>query len=111
MCPEPSKMERIIKDFRIANNLSPMESIQQLNRPGGLWWDFDLLPLGDLSLALLIEIVPRNQISMPLPCACNLPLSSKVGDANVALILHQPKKLFLLTWKLFKCNFYTGSEY
>ena len=53
-------MERIIKDFRIANNLSPMESIQQLNRPGGLWWDSDLLPLGgNLSLVLLIEIVPR----------------------------------------------------
>ena len=53
-------MERIIKDFRIANNLSPMESIQQLNRPGGLWWYSDLLPLGgNLSLALLIEIVPR----------------------------------------------------
>ena len=58
--PEPSKMERIIKDFRIANNLSPMESTQQLNRPGGRWWDFDLLPLGgNLSLVLLIEIVPR----------------------------------------------------
>ena len=54
-------MERIIKDFRIANNLPPMESIQQLNRPGGLWWYSDLLPLGgNLSLALLIEIVPRQ---------------------------------------------------
>ena len=52
-------MERIIKDFRIANNLSPMESIQQSNRPG-VWWDSDLLPLGgNLSLVLLIEIVPR----------------------------------------------------
>ena len=89
-------MERIIKDCRIANSLSPMESIQQLNRPGGLWWDSDLFPLGDLSLALLIEIVPRNQISMPLPCACNLSLSSKVGGANVALVLHQPKMLSLL---------------
>ena len=96
MCPEPSKMERIIKDFRIANNLSPMESIQQLNRPGGLWWDSDLFPLGDLSLALLIEIVPRNQISMPLPCACNLPLTSKVEGVNVALILHRSKMSSLL---------------
>ena len=42
-------------------HLSPMESIQQLNRPGGLWWDSDLLPLGgNLSLVLLIEIVPRQ---------------------------------------------------
>ena len=89
-------MERIIKDFRIANNLSPMESIQQLNRPGGLWWHSDLFPLGDLSLALLIEIVPRNQISIPLPCACNLPLSSKVGGVNVALILHRSKMSSLL---------------
>ena len=46
---------------------------------------------GDLSLALLIEIVPRNQISIPLPSACNLSLSSKVGGANVALILHRSK--------------------
>ena len=36
-----------------------MESIQQKNRPGGLWWYSDLLPPGgNLSLALLIEIVP-----------------------------------------------------
>ena len=89
-------MERIIKDCRIANSLSPMESIQQLNRPGGLWWDSDLFPLGDLSLALLIEIVPRNQISMPLPCACNLPLPSKVGGVNVALILHRSKMSSLI---------------
>ena len=64
-------MERIIKDFRIANNLSPMESVQQIGQAcrGGIPICFRT---GDLSLALLIEIVPRNQISMPLLCVCNL---------------------------------------
>ena len=43
-----------LKDFKIANNLSS-------NRTGVLWRYSDLLPLGgDLSLVLLIEIVPRN---------------------------------------------------
>ena len=88
-------MERIIKDFRIANNLSPMESVQQIGQAcrGGIPICFRT---GDLSLALLIEIVPRNQISIPLPSACNLSLSSKVGGANVALILHQSKMSSLL---------------
>ena len=52
-------MERIIKDFRIANN-----------RTGVPWWQFDLLRTGVLSLALLIEIVPRIQTIMPLLCVC-----------------------------------------
>ena len=51
--PEPSKMERIIKDFRIANNLSPISN----NRTGVPRWYRDLLRTGDLSLALLIEII------------------------------------------------------
>ena len=64
-------MERIIKDFRIAKNLSPMESVQQIGQVcrGGIPLCFRT---GDLSLALLREIVPRNQISMPLLCVCNL---------------------------------------
>ena len=64
-------MERIIKDFRIANNLSPMESVQQIGQTcrGGNQIRFRM---GDLSLALLIEIVPRKRISMPLLCVCNL---------------------------------------
>ena len=52
-------MERIIKDFKIANN-----------RTGVPRWQFDLLRTGVLSLALLIEIVPRIQTIMPLPCVC-----------------------------------------
>ena len=52
-------MERIIKDFRIANN-----------RTGVPRWQFDLLRTGVLSLALLIEIVPRIQTIMPLLCVC-----------------------------------------
>ena len=52
-----------------------MESVQQLNTQiGQADWGGILICFrtGDLSLVLLIEIVPRNQISMPLPCACNL---------------------------------------
>ena len=63
-------MERKIKDFGIANNLSLIESIQQLDRTGVPRWHFDMLRTGDPSLALLIEIVPRNHIIMPLLCVC-----------------------------------------
>ena len=43
-----------------------------------------------------------SRLLIALWWARNLPLSSKVGDANVALISHRPKKPSLLTWKLSK---------
>ena len=59
-------MERIIRDFRIANNLSPISN----NRTGVPQWYSDLLRTGDLSLALLIEMIPWEQNIIPLLCVC-----------------------------------------
>ena len=59
-------MERIIKDFRIANNSSPISN----NMTGVPRWYCDLLRTGDLSLVLLIEIVLRKQTIIPLLCVC-----------------------------------------
>ena len=54
-------MERIIKDFRIANNLSPISN----SRTGVPRWYRGLLRTGDLSLVLLIEIIPWEQNIIP----------------------------------------------
>ena len=51
-----------------------------MNRPGGLWWYSDLLLLGgNLSLALLIEIVPRWADLNAITVCLHTFLSSKVG--------------------------------
>ena len=54
-------MERIIKDFGIANNLSPISN----NRTGVPRWYGGLGRTGDLSLVLLIEIISSGQNIIP----------------------------------------------
>ena len=53
---QKQKIKRIIKDFRIANNLSPISN----SRTGVPRWYRGLLRTGDLSLVLLIEITPGD---------------------------------------------------
>ena len=55
------KIKRIIKDFRIANNLSPISN----SRTGVPRWYRGLLRTDDLSLVLLIEIIPWEQNIIP----------------------------------------------
>ena len=71
----------------------------------------DLLPLGgNLSLVLLIEIVPR-QSNLKTDAVCVQPsLFFKSRRCECRPYLHQTKS-HLLTGKLFRSNFYAGSEY
>ena len=54
-------MERIIEDFGIVNNLSPISN----NRTGVPRWCDGLGRTGDLSLVLLIEIISSGQNIIP----------------------------------------------
>ena len=57
-------MERIIEDFGIANNLSPISN----SRTGVPRWYGGLVRTGDLSLVLLIEIISSGQNIVPELC-------------------------------------------
>ena len=53
---QKQKIKRIIKDFRIANNLSPISN----SRTSVPRWSRGLLRAGDPSLVLLIGITPGD---------------------------------------------------